>query len=83
MPAFLEAMFLSAPNQLRIDHITALLALLTGEPLRAAVLYPSYTPANVTYIWSIWEPHIKPPSIHPLAEGTLAKDTVLSLLHRA
>jgi len=62
MTAFLEAPFLPAPDQLRIDHITALLAFLTGEPLRVAaptLLYPKYTPADLTYIWSIWEPHIK------------------------
>ncbi len=56
MAAFLEAPFLPALNQLWIDHIAALLALLTGDTLRAAalqLLYPIYTPADSTYIWSI------------------------------
>ena len=83
MATFQEAPFLPDPSQLRLDHITAMLALLLGEPLRTSplqMLYPSYTPADLTYIWSVWDPHIRPPSPHPLAEGTLAKNIVLAFL---
>ena len=85
MAAFQEATFLPDPSQLRLDRIAALMALLLGEPLRTSaleLLYPSYTSADSTYIWPVWEPHIRPPKIHPLAEGTLTRDTVLALLRR-
>jgi len=62
-----------------------MLAILLVESFRASALqplYPSYTPADLTYIWSVWDPHIRPPSTHPLADGTLAKDNILALLRK-
>ncbi len=83
MAAFLEAPFLPDPTQMRLDHITAMLALLLESPLRSTtlhMLYRSYTPENSTYIWSIWEPHIRLTSTHPLAERTLARDRILAMI---
>ncbi len=79
----MEAPFLPDSTQLRIDHVTALLALLRGDLLRSTalhLLYQSYAPVDATYIWAIWEPHIRLSTTHPLAEGTLARDRFLAML---
>jgi len=61
LDTFLEAPFLQDVSQMRVDHITALLALhLEDYPLRYAalrLLYKSYTPEDSFYILSQWEPH--------------------------
>ena len=64
-------------------HISTLLALLLEGPYRYAaldLLYHNYTPEEPHYIWSTWEPHIRPPPTYPLAEGTLARGHVLVML---
>ena len=44
------------------------------------MIYQGYTPEDSTYIWSIWEPHIKLPSTHILAKETIARDRILAML---
>ena len=83
MAAFLEDPFLPGSTQMRLDTITAMLALLFEDFLRSTamhLLYQSYNSEDSTYIWSLWEPHIRLPSTHPLAEGTLARDCILVML---
>jgi hypothetical protein len=68
---------------MRVGHITALLALLLEDPLRYLAISPickSYTPKDSAYIRSQWEPHIQLPPSHPLGEGTIAKDHILTML---
>ena len=55
LDTFLEAPFLQDVSQMRVDHITALLALLLEDPLRSAalrLLCKSYTPEDSSYILS-------------------------------
>ena len=83
MAAFLEAPFLPDSIPMRVDHTTAMAALLLEDPLRFTalhMLYKSYTPKDFAYIWSIWEPHVRPPPTHHLAEGTLVTDRILAML---
>jgi hypothetical protein len=86
MAAFLEAPFLRDSSRMRVDHITTLLAILLGDPLRSTALRlicKSFTPEDSSYIWSQWKPHFTLPSSHPLAEGTLARDRILSMMQMA
>ncbi len=56
MAAFVEVPFLPDPTQMRLDHITAMLALLFGDLYRSSalqLLYASYTPKDSGYIWLI------------------------------
>ena len=88
MAAFLEAPFFPEASQLRVDHITALLALLLEDPLRFAainLICKSYSEGDANYIWTQWVPHIQLPVFtcapsHPLAEGNLAMDNILAML---
>ena len=83
MAAFLEASFFLDASQMRVDHITALLTLLLGDPLRSAainLICKRHTLEDATYIWSQWEPHIQLPPSRPLAEGNLARDDILAML---
>jgi hypothetical protein len=68
---------------MRVDHITAMLALLMEDPLRFAaisLICKSYYVEDATYIWSQWERHIHFPPSHPLAEANLARDSILAML---
>jgi len=83
MAAFLESPFLPNASQMRVDHATALLALLLEDPLRSAAINlvcKSYSEGDTSCIWSQWEPHIRIPPSHPLAEANLARDSILALL---
>jgi hypothetical protein len=44
------------------------------------MLYKSYTPQDSAYILSIWEPHVRLPPTHTLAEGILARDRICPML---
>jgi hypothetical protein len=86
MAAFLEAPFFPSASQMRVVHITALLALLLGDPLRyvaIGLICKSYNIEDVPYIWSLGEPHIRPPPSHPLAEAGFARDNILTMLQAA
>ncbi len=86
MAAFVENPFFPLDEQMRVDHITALLALLLPQPTRGVVvnlLCKAYSPENATHIWAQWEPYFHLPLSHPLAEGTRAKDCILTLLQTA
>jgi hypothetical protein len=86
MTAFLEAPFLLDASQIRIDHITALLALILEDPLRSAairMICKSYTPEDFSYIWSQWEPHIQLPPSRSLAEEDRVRDHILTMLQAA
>jgi len=83
MATFLETPFLPDASQMRVDHITALLALLLEDPLRFAaisLICKSYSERDASYIWSQCEPHIRLPPSHPLTEANLVKDIILALL---
>ena len=82
MMAFMENPIFLHPTLLRLDHMSALLALLEG-PYRSStidMIHKSYTSEESLRIWTSWEPHIQPPSSHPLAEGSLARDRVMAML---
>ncbi len=84
MAYFMKAPVLPDPTYLRLDHITALLALLLEGPNRSAaidLLYQSYAPEEANYTRSTWEPHILPPPTHPLYSGTPARDFVPAMLY--
>ena len=54
MAVFLEAPFLPTAAQMRVDHNTALLALLLEDFLRSAsinLICKRYTPEDASYIW--------------------------------
>ena len=42
-----------------------------------------YKPKDTEYIRSIWEPHFQLPPSHPLSEGNLAIDQILTMLQTA
>ena len=44
------------------------------------LLAPTYSRQEAEAIWTSWAPHCAPPSDHPLASGTLLRDTVLIAL---
>jgi hypothetical protein len=80
--AFVEAPFLPDASQMRVNHITALLALLLEDPLRYAainLMCKRNSPEDAAYIWSQWEPHIQLPPSHLLAEADLARDSILAM----
>jgi hypothetical protein len=80
---FLAFPLLSEPNQLRVDHITALLALaVDGNTQKATIkfLAPEHSQRVAEKVWAAWETHIFPPRGHPLATGRLAKDAVMATL---
>ncbi len=82
MTTFMEAPILPDPTMLRVDHISALLALLLEGPYRSSsidLLHKSCTPEESLHIWTAWEPHVRPPLSHPLAERTLARDRVMDI----
>ena len=73
MATFLEAPFLPNATQMRVDHITDLLALLLEDPLRYAairMLCKNYTPEDSS-------------TTHTLAEGARAKEHILIMLQAA
>jgi hypothetical protein len=83
MDAFPEAPFLPDASQMRVDHVTALLALLLEDPLRSAAINhicKSYSEGDASYIWSQCDPHIRLPPSHPLAEANHASDSILALV---
>ena len=83
MDAFLEAPFLPDASQMRVDHGTALLALLFENPPRSAAIdlvCKSYLEGDAFYIWSQWEPRIRLPPSHPVVEANLASDIIFALL---
>ena len=55
MAAFLKVPLLPNTCQMRVDHVTALLALLLEDPLRYAaisLICKRYSPEDSSYIWS-------------------------------
>ncbi len=40
----------------------------------------SYIIEDATYIWSQWEPHMRPPPSHLLAQANLARESILTML---
>jgi hypothetical protein len=57
MAAFVEAPFFPNASEMRVDHVTALMALLAEDTLRSAaisLICKSYTPENYTSIWAQW-----------------------------
>ena len=86
MADFLEAPFFPAASLMRVDHITALLSLLLGDPLLFVainLICKRYPLEDATYIWFQWEPHIRLPPFHPLAEADLSRDNILTMLQAA
>ena len=62
--AFLAAPLLPDPAALKIDHITAMLALATGGPAQQAAIYllnQAYPKQRADRIWAAWAPHILAP----------------------
>ena len=83
MMAFMENPILLDPTLLRLDNISALLALLLEGPYLSStidMLHKSYTHEESLQIWTSWEPHIQSPSPHSLAEETLDRDRVEAML---
>ena len=83
--AFLASPLLLEADELRIDHISALMVLISadnGGVQKQAIILLSmeYDQGTAYLIWQAWAPHISPPEEHPLAVGTLAKDLVMATL---
>jgi hypothetical protein len=81
--AFVASPLLPEPSQLRADHITALLALaVDGLVHKAAIklLALAYSQLEAKAVWTAWAPHLSPPRDHPLARGTLLRDTIIQSL---
>ncbi len=58
MAAIIETPFFPDVSQLRVDHITALPALLLDDPLRSTtigLICKSYSKEDAVIIWSQWE----------------------------
>ena len=71
---------------MRVDHITALLALLLENLFRSVaigLICKPYTPEDASYILSQWEQPIQFPPSHPLAELDLARNRILAMLQVA
>jgi hypothetical protein len=67
--AFLQSPMMPGPHQVKLEHITYLLALiLGGEVQESAVklLMPAITPEHALAIWDEWKGYIHPPPGHPL-----------------
>ena len=80
---FVASPLLPEPTQLKVDHIAALLALAVYGPIRKAaikLLAPTYSQQKAEAIWTAWAPHLAPPRDHPLAGGSLLRDTILHAL---
>jgi len=78
--AFIGSPLLPNPAQLRVDNIATLLALAVEGPAQKAafkLFSLAYSQQEAEAIWTSWAPHFAPPPDHPLAEGTLLKDTIL------
>jgi hypothetical protein len=81
--AFLAAPLLSDPDKLRLDHISAPLALIIEGPFQVAaiaLLTPGRTPEEANNIRSAGEPHIRPRPTHPLTTATPVRDTFLAVI---
>jgi hypothetical protein len=82
--AFMAFPLLLEPNQLRADHIIALMALaVDGHVHKAAIklLAPAYSQQEAEAIWTAWAPHHAPSPGHPLAGGTLLLETIMQSLY--
>ncbi len=83
MAAFIETPFFPDVSQLRVDRITALLALLLEDPLRSTsigLIYKSYSKEDAEIIWSQWASYLQVPRSHPLAGDGLARDRIITML---
>ncbi len=83
MAAFIETPYFPDVSQLRVDHITALMALLLEDPLRSTVIgliCQSYSKKDIDIIWSQWESYLQIPQSHPLAGDGLARDRIITML---
>ena len=83
MAAFIEAPFFPDASQLRVDHITTLLALLLENPFRSTaigLICKSYSKVDAEIIWSQWESYLQIPQSHPLAGDGLARDRIITML---
>ena len=81
--AFIGSPLLSEYAQLKMDTIATLLALAVEGPVQKAafeLVAPSYSQQEAEAIWTSWAPHFAPPSDHPLAGGTLLRDTILQAI---
>ena len=78
--AFVASPLLPEPTKLGLNLITTLLALAVDGPVHKAViklLAPAYSQQEAEAIWTAWAPHLTPPPGHPLAGGTLLRDTIV------
>jgi len=74
---------LPEPNLLRVDHISATLALAVDGPIHKAaikLLALAYSQHEAEAAWARWAPHLSPPPDHPLAAGTLIRDAIMQTL---
>jgi hypothetical protein len=68
---------------MRVDHITSLLALLLPDPTHEVAIdhiCKGYSLEDSSHIWAQWAPYLRLSPSHPLAEGTGAKDFILTML---
>ena len=78
--AFVASPLLFEPTQLRLNHITALLALAVDGPVHKVaikLLAQAYSQQEAETIWTAWAPHLAPAPGRPLAGGTLLRDTIM------
>jgi hypothetical protein len=80
---FAASPLLPEPTLLKVDHVATLLALAVDGPVQKAAikfLAPAYSQQEAEAIWTAWAPHLAPPPDHPMAGGTLLRDTILQAL---
>ncbi len=83
MAVFIEAPFFPDSSQLRVDHITTLLALFLEDPFRSTtigLISKSYSKEDAVIIWSQWESYIQVPQSHTLAGDGLARVRIIAML---
>ena len=81
--AFLGSSLLPEPSHLKMNNIATSPALAVDGPVQKAafkLLAQTYSEQEVEAIWIAWAPHLAPPPDHPLAGGTLLRDTILQAL---
>ena len=73
-------------EQMAVEHITTLMALLLPDPFHARavnLLCQTYAPDVAEYIWSQWGANIQLPPTHPWSTDTKARDNILDMLQMA
>ncbi len=78
--AFVASPLLHEPDKLKVDHISAFLALVVDGPIHKEamkLLAPEYSQHLSFGFWAAWLPHLSPTPDHPPAASTMLRDVIL------